>query len=69
MNLKIDNLLKLYTIKRNNDLSNIIVNLLMNFGKINGNIFNYAIFEKIEKFLCPKESKRSQLNLNENYFN
>ena len=58
MNLKIDNLLKLYTIKRNNDLSNIIVNLLMNLGKINGNIFNYAIFEKIEKFLCPKELKK-----------
>ena len=58
MNLKIDNLLKLYTIKRNNDLSNVIVNLLMNLGKINGNIFNYAIFEKIEKFLCPKELKK-----------
>ena len=48
----------LYTIKRDNDTTNKIINLLMNLGKINKDILQYDIYSNIEKFLCQKELKK-----------
>ena len=48
----------LYTIKRNNNTTNNIINMLMNLGKINKDILQYDIYTNIEKFLCPKELKK-----------
>ena len=58
INLKTDNLIKLFTIKRNSELTDKIINLLMNLVKVNESIFHYQIYANIEKFLSPKECKK-----------
>ena len=55
--LKTDSFVDLYTVKRNNDLTNKIINLMTNLVKINKDILQYEIFLNIEKFLCPNEKK------------
>ena len=57
-NLIIDNFLELKTVKRNNEQTNKIINLMMNLERINKNILNYELFCNIEKFLCPNERKK-----------
>lgn len=57
-NLIIDNFLELKTVKRNNEQTNKIINLMMNLERINKNILNYGLFCNIEKFLCPNERKK-----------
>ena len=50
--LKIDNFMELYNIKREDNITSKIINLLMNLGRKNKDIVQYDIFCKIEKFLC-----------------
>ena len=56
--LKIDNFMELYNIKRADNVTNKIINLLMNLGRKNKDIIQYDIFCNIEKYLCPKERKK-----------
>ena len=56
--LKIDNFMELYNIKREDNITSKIINLLMNLGRKNKDIVQYDIFCKIEKFLCQKERKK-----------
>ena len=58
LSLNIGSFFDLYTIKRDNDTTNKIINLLMNLGKINKDILQYDIYSNIEKFLCQKELKK-----------
>ena len=56
--LKIDNFMELYNIKREDNITSKIINLLMNLGRKNKDIVQYDIFCKMEKFLCQKERKK-----------
>ena len=56
--LKIDNFMELYNIKREDNITSKIINLLMNLGRKNKDIVQYDLFCKIEKFLCQKERKK-----------
>ena len=56
--LKIDNFMELYNIKRDDNNTNKIINLLMHLGRKNKDIVQYDIFCNIEKFLCQKERKK-----------
>ena len=55
--IKNDNIMNLYKIKRNKNIMNMIINIMMNLSKKNKNIMKYNIYTNIEKFLCPKEKK------------
>ena len=56
--LKTERLVELYTVKRNENLTNKIINLMINLEKINKDILQYDIFCNIEKFLCENERKK-----------
>ena len=58
LSLNTDSFFDLYAIKRDNAVTNKIINLLMNLGKINKDVLQYSIYSNIEKFLCPKELKK-----------
>ena len=58
ISLTTDNLFDLYTVKRDEKITNDIINLMMNLSKINKDIFQYNIFSNIEKFLSPIEKKK-----------
>ena len=58
LSLNTDSFFDLYAIKRDNAITNKIINLLMNLGKINKDVLQYSIYSNIEKFLCPKELKK-----------
>ena len=57
LSLTTDSFIELRSVKRENELTNKIINLLINLEKINKDILQYDIFSNIEKFLSPNEKK------------
>ena len=58
ISVKVERIVKLYTVKREENLSNKLVNLMMNLGEKNKDIMQYNIYSNIEKFLCINERKK-----------
>jgi len=56
--IKADNFIDLYTVNRNQHISNTLVNLMMHLGEKNKEIMQYNIYLNIEKFLCHNEKKK-----------
>jgi len=56
--IKADNFIDLYTVNRNKNISNTLVNLMMHLGEKNKDIMQYNIYLNIEKFLCNNEKKK-----------
>ena len=56
--IKADNYIDLYTVRRNKNITNILINLLMHLGEKNKGIMQYNIYSNIEKFLCNKDKKK-----------
>ena len=63
VSVKVEKMVKLYAIKREENLSNKIVNLMMKLGKKNKDIMQYNIYSIIEKFLCRKDKKKVMVQL------
>ena len=55
---KMDNLVDLYTIKRDEKITNDIISLMSNLSRINKDILSYNIFSNIERYLCSIEKKK-----------
>ena len=58
VSLKVEKIMKLYTVIRKDDISNKLVNLMIHLGLKNKDIMQYNIYSNIEKFLCQKEKKK-----------
>jgi hypothetical protein len=55
--ITMENLFDLYRIKRNKNITNKLINLMINLKKINPGIINYNLYSNIEKFLCDIDKK------------
>ncbi len=55
--ITMENMMTLYRIKKNKNISNKIINLLINLKNKNPRIIDYKIYSKIERFLSVNERK------------
>ena len=56
--INLENAMQLFRIKRNKNVINKIINLLINLNKKNPKIVDYKIYFEIKKFLCVNERKK-----------
>ena len=56
--INLENAMQLFRIKRNKNITNKIINLLINLNKKNPKIVDYKIYFEIKKFLCVNERKK-----------